>query len=126
MQKAMRQAFTLIVIGILLVPVWMFIGAAFPAQDRLVESHPSTTWPEQIAWIAMWASFIAAAARVAYAFIFEKGADAPLLSTKELSGEIPHAGLPAGDSFKSAYAHRWQTTGELTPVDADPNTSRRP
>jgi hypothetical protein len=70
--KGLRHGIILLVIGLLLIPVWMFVGAAFPADDKLVESAPSTTPVEAIAWIAMWVMFLAGAARIAYSLIFER------------------------------------------------------
>jgi hypothetical protein len=104
-------------IGLLLIPVWMFIGAAFPAADRFVESHPSTTWPEQIAWIGMWMAFIAAAARLLYALVIEKSSISRVNeceAVRELNMAV--AGLPSADAFQSATAANWRTTNDL----ADP------
>src|SRR5688500_8822488 len=71
-KEAIKKSFVLIAIGLLLIPVWMFIGAAFPPDDRLVESSPSTTWPEMVAWILMWMAFIGGAVRLGYAWVFER------------------------------------------------------
>jgi hypothetical protein len=92
-------------IGVLLIPVWMFIGGAFPADDRFVESSPSTTWPEMIAWIAMWVFFIAGLARVGYAAIFERRNGG---NDKEPQGSPSQ--LYAGDSFRAAKSEGWRET----------------
>src|SRR3954453_10665148 len=73
-QRALKQSMVLFFIGVLLIPVWMFIGSIAPAHDRLIESAPSTTDGEAIAWIAMWIAFTAAALRVVYAIAFERSA----------------------------------------------------
>lgn len=114
--KGMRQGFVLIVLGLLLIPVWMFIGAAFPPNDRLVESAPSTTWGESIAWILMWIAFLAAAARIAYALMFE-GAGATGNSERNtpqtLGAKQSNAALPSADSFEGIKPGQWKTTGDL-------------
>ena len=113
-QKGIRQGAKFILLGILLIPVWLFIGAAFPANDRLVESSPSTTPFEQIAWILMWVSFLAGAARIAFATVFDH-------KDESRSDERPHAfkggsqnsALPDGGAFYPADPGRWKTTDEI-------------
>jgi len=70
--SGVRQRVVLFAVGMILIPVWMFIGAAFPPNDRLAESLPSSTLPEMFAWIGMWVFFIAAAARIAYAYAIQE------------------------------------------------------
>jgi hypothetical protein len=127
MRTAFRDSFILAAIGLMLMPVWIFIGAAFPAADRLVESHPSTTWPEQIAWIAMWMAFIAAALRLLFAVAFRRrqpGLERLDDPQSELGGEQCRGGLPSADSFNAAAAGLWRTTDELAaPVSSRQRTS---
>lgn len=107
-RTGLKQGFVLLALGLIMVPVWMFVGAAFPPNDRLVESAPSTTPAESIAWIFMWAAFIAAAARMGYAFLFEKAA--PRQETTERNVDA----LPSGDTFEpAAKPGRWRTTHDL-------------
>ncbi len=109
---AVKQGFVLIMIGVLLIPVWMFIGAAFPPDDRFVESSPSTTWPEMLAWIGMWIFFIAAFARIGYAAIVAGSERADLLTDKQQQAEPSQ--LNAGDNFRAAKSGGWrESTADL-------------
>jgi len=113
--SGVRQAFVLAVIGLLMIPVWMFIGAAFPANDRFVESSPSTTWPEMLAWIGMWVFFIAAAARIGYAAIFERSVTIRQ-ALPQSDGAKPTNAPPelnAGDNFRPAKGAWRETTTDL-------------
>ena len=126
-RKAFRQAFLLFAVGLMLIPVWMFIGPAFPPADRFVESHPSTTWLEQIAWIAMWMSFIAAGMRLVFALVFEKGAatdNPPNEEQAALRPRSPNAQLSSADSFQGVSPERWRTTRDLAePLKVKPRKS---
>lgn len=115
LQKGIKHGLVLFLIGILFIPVWMFIGAAFPPADRLVESAPSTTAGEAVAWIAMWMAFIAAAARIGYAILFQQKARSENIETtgSTLRDQNSQTALPAGDSFEPAAAGKWKTTSEL-------------
>ena len=111
-RSGLKQGFVLIALGLLLIPVWMFIGGAFPADDRLVESAPSTTWPEMIAWILMWVAFLAAATRIAYSMIFESPSGEP--HTVEEKKDAVRGALSSADSFEAARPGMWRsTTSEL-------------
>ena len=120
-----RHGFILLVIGVLLIPVWMFIGAAFPPADRFVEGSPSTTAAEAVAWILMWVAFLAGTARIAYAVAFERASK----TRREEKGASTNddafrAELPAGDGFQPASAGKWKTTDELLdPILRKPKTS---
>jgi len=111
-EKGIRHGVILLLLGVVLVPVWMFIGPLFPSHDRLVESAPSTTFLEQFFWILMWVSFLAGAARLAYAFAFERAAKSHsgrqgMVDTDE------QRSLPSGDYFKPADPGRWRSSEEL-------------
>lgn len=115
-RKGLEQGAKLIILGILLIPVWMFIGAAFPPEDSLVEASPSTTVSEMIAWIMMWVAFLAGAARIGFAVIFERGvsAETDLIQEKaSIPRRRPADALPTGDSFKPVEAGSWKTSGDL-------------
>ena len=112
-QTGIRQGVSLLIVGFLLIPVWMFVGAAFPPADKLVEGSPSTTAAEAIAWILMWVAFLAGAGRIAYSLIFD---NRTLRSTKT-DRELPRAHRPAAlhsaDAFQAAEPGRWKVTDEL-------------
>jgi hypothetical protein len=122
--KGIRQGVKLLALGLMLIPVWMFIGIIFPPNDRLVESAPSTTALEAIAWIAMWVAFIAGALRIAYAALFEeKRSISSHRSGVGPANKSAH-GLPSGDAFRPTAPGGWKTTGELfEPVKRTARTS---
>ena len=117
-RTALKQALVMIAPGLAMVPIWMFIGAAFPADDKFVESSPSTTWPEMVAWIMMWVLFIAAAARVVYSLVFDQvPADAARTE------HVPELG--AAHTFEPARAGRWRTTTDELQMQSG-GTGQRP
>jgi len=113
-QKGMRQGVMLFALGLMLIPVWLFIAMIFPPSDRLVESAPSTTAAEGIAWIAMWMAFIAGALRIAYALVFEEGRSAhPSIQGRIKDAYRAPEALPSADTFRPAQPGSWKTTGDL-------------
>ena len=110
LRKGIGQGVKLLMLGLLLIPVWMFIGAAFPPADKFVESSPSTTWAESIAWILMLMAFVAGISRIAYALLFERAAD---IKTRSIDQPPVRDALPSGDSFKPAAPGKWKTTDDL-------------
>ena len=115
-QAATRQGLALIVVGLGMIPIWMFVGAAFPPADKLVESAPSTTFLEALVWILMWIAFILGAARIISGFLIEGTSRANAKSERDpnsISTNDSAAGLPAGDMFEPARAGKWKTTSEL-------------
>jgi len=116
-QKGIKQGAMLVGLGLLLIPVWLFVAMIFPPNDRLVESAPSTTLAEGAAWIAMWMAFIAGALRIAYALIFEKGSSehgqTQWRNKKATTGYRGPEALPSADAFRPAEPGRWKTTGDL-------------
>src|SRR5688500_16693432 len=90
----MRQGITLFAIGLMLIPVWMYIATIFPANDRLVESASSTTPFETLAWIGMWMAFIVGSIRIGYSLIVENkkaGQRSSIAESKMRSGVLPAA-----------------------------------
>jgi hypothetical protein len=126
-RKGIEQGVKLIAFGVLLIPVWMFIGAAFPANDRLVESSPSNTWAESLAWIVMWMTFLAGSVRIAYTFAFGAGRKPVEAAGRDSdpSDSVREKGaLPSAEEFQSARAGGWKTTGDLfEPVRRKARTS---
>ncbi len=124
-RKGIEQGVKLIMLGVILIPVWMFIAPAFPANDRFIEGAPSTTWAEAIAWILMWVSFLAGAGRIAFALVFETAAAWSVAQSDRNVGETPeNAALPSGESFQGVKPGKWKTTDELfEPVLRKPRTS---
>lgn len=121
-QKGLRQGLYLFVLGLIFIPVWLFIGAAFPPNDALIESAPSTTLGEAIAWILMWMAFIGSAARIGAALLFRRKDDVQAASGERAFDELrQRAHLPSGESFSPAPG-RWKaTTSDLkTPVHSRP------
>jgi hypothetical protein len=115
-QKGIKQGLMLLMIGALLIPIWGFIGVAFPPDDRLVESAPSTTMAEAIAWILMWMAFIAAAARMGYAVLFQRNVSPEIADGTDSAlrdRSTRHTELPSADSFEPAAAGKWRTSSEL-------------
>jgi len=112
-RKGIKQGISLFAVGLMLIPIWMFAGVVFPPNDRFVESAPSTTPLEAIAWIAMWMAFIAGALRIAYAFIFENKRFERFNAPS--TGSVPGSGgsLPSGDYFRPADPGTWKSTDEL-------------
>jgi len=102
-----------------MIPIYVFIGPLFPANDVLVESSPSTTWFEQVSWAIMWVTFLAGVARIAFAFAFEivSNQEGKLKNsvndTRSFTSKSAQAALPDGESFQTADPGRWKTTNEL-------------
>jgi hypothetical protein len=70
-QHGIRQGVKLILLSVILFPIYVFLAPMFPPNDVLVESSPSSTWFEQIAWALMTTLFLSGSIRIFYAFIFE-------------------------------------------------------
>lgn len=113
-RKGIRHGVTLLLVGVVLIPVWMFIGPMFPPGDRLVESAPSTTLLEQLFWILMWMSFLAGTARIVYAYAFERVAVKSDRQRKiERVDTEEQRSLPSSDYFKPADPGQWRSSEEL-------------
>jgi hypothetical protein len=122
--KGVQQGIKLVLLGVILIPVWMFIGPMFPPNDRLVESAPSTTWLEQLFWILMWVSFLAGAVRLGYALTFERRRLSDKNENENVgSGDRPRS-LADGAGFRPADPGGWRSTDELFDhVTSRPRTS---
>ena len=114
-RKGIRHGVTLLLVGAVLIPVWMFIGPMFPPADRLVEGAPSTTVLEQLFWILMWISFLAGAARIVYAYAFERGSSATGPASRKIAkvDTTEQRSLPSADYFKPADPGQWRSSEEL-------------
>jgi len=125
-QKGIRQGVMLMLVGVVLIPVWMFIGPMFPPDDRLVESAPSTTLLEQLFWLLMWVAFLAGAARIVYSFVFERTAPAKDGQTRQpqFAAIKDRQRLPSGDDFRPAEPGAWRSSQDLfEPVARRPRVS---
>jgi hypothetical protein len=93
----------------------MFIGPMFPPNDRLVESALSTTLLEQFFWILMWMSFLAGAARIVYAYAFERVSISEAASSRKIQqvDTAEQRSLPSADYFKPADPGQWRSSEEL-------------
>jgi hypothetical protein len=112
-RKGKRQGITLLGLGLILIPVWMFIGAIFPPNDRLIESFPSTTRLEMAAWIGMWMAFIAGTVRIIYSLVFENSRWERRSRVVGVESQRSAGTLPSADYFRPAQPENWKTTGEL-------------
>ena len=122
--RGIKKGIILLAIGLLLIPVWMFIGAALPPDDKLVESSPSTTWLEQIAWIVMWMAFIASAIRILYSLVFERSETRPHGQLIPSLNKSEDRYLASAEAFEAAQPGKWRTTDDLAQtVIRQPRTS---
>jgi hypothetical protein len=112
-RKGIRQGITLFAIGLVLIPVWMFVAAIFPPNDRLVESSPSTTPLEMAAWIGMWVAFIAGLIRIAYSLVFENARTERRQGRDGVESQRSAGALPTADYFRPAQPENWKTSGDL-------------
>ena len=99
----------------------------FPPNDVLVESSPSNTWFEQIGWTILWTLFLAGAARIAFALIFErqiKTSEVSAENLKEIKSNEKRNALPPSESIPASEFGKWKTTGDLyEPIFAKRKTS---
>jgi hypothetical protein len=112
-RKGIRQGVAFFALGLMLIPVWMFIAAIFPPNDKLVESAPSTTPLEMAAWIGMWMAFIAGAVRVIYSLVFENARMVRRSGVDGIGSPRSAKALPSADYFRPAQPENWKTTGDL-------------
>ena len=119
-QNGIRQGVKLILLSLILFPAFILLSAMFPPDDRLVESSPSSTWFEQIGWAILWTIFLAGAARIVFAMVFERQSSVSEIphenfaeKTKHINwGENKNALPPAQGTPVSDFG-KWKTTGDL-------------
>ncbi|MDQ3747513.1 MAG: zinc ribbon domain-containing protein [Acidobacteriota bacterium] len=126
-QKGIRQGSKLIILSLILFPAFVLLSSMFPPNDRLVESSPSNTWFEQIGWTILWTLFLAGAARIAFALVFERKSFVSedfAEKTKQIKvSESKNALPPMRDAPISDFG-KWKTTDELfEPIFAKQKTS---
>jgi hypothetical protein len=122
-QKGIRQGAKLILLSLILLPALVLLSALFPGNDRLVESSPDSTIFDQVGLVIIWTLFLAGAARIAYAFAFEKSASVVIIKANaEFPSEEPASfqpnearqALPPSQSVPASSYGKWkQTTREL-------------
>ena len=112
-RTGIENGLRLILLGLMLVPVWLFIGVIFPPDDKFLESSPSTTWLEQIFWIAMWVLFIAGAARIVLSLAFERSANERGTDSPAIEQEAARHSLPSGEDFRPADPGMWKSTDDF-------------
>lgn len=123
-RKGIELGVRLILIGLTLIPVWMFIGVIFPPNDRLVEGSPSTTFLEEIFWIAMWIFFIAGMSKIIFALAFGRREQKSATESNVTNEDETRHSLPSGENFRPADPGMWKSTDELfEPVINRPRTS---
>jgi hypothetical protein len=115
-QKGIRQGAKLILLSLILFPAFVFLNAMFPPNDRLVESSPSNTWFEQLSLAILWTIFLAGAAHIAYALVFESKASISenfREETKQINSKQAKNALPPSQSIPVSDFGKWKTTGDL-------------
>jgi len=120
-RKGIRQGAKLILLSIILFPIYIFLAPMFPPNDVLVESSPSSTWFEQIAWAIMTTLVLAGSIRILYAVIFEDyfagqkkiRRDEAQTVQKSLKPNSSANALPPSEAVPVSNFGKWKTTDEL-------------
>lgn len=121
-QTGIRQGVKLILLSLILFPAFVLLSALFPGNDRLVESSPDNTMFDQIGWAVLWTIFLAGAARIGYAYLFEidfsvKKSNYSVVTEKETKSFQPNQtrnALPPSQSIPASNFGKWkETTREL-------------
>jgi len=124
-QIGIRQGVKLILLSLILLPAFVLLNSLFPGDDRLIESSPDNTVFEQVGWAVLWTIFLAGAARIVYALLFEKNftlvkEDNAVAGLKEQNSFQPNEArnaLPPSESVPINNFGRWkETTRELFEV----------
>jgi len=124
-QTGVRQGVKLILLSLILFPAFVLLNSLFPGSDRLIESSPDNTVFEQIGWAILWTLFLAGAARIGYAYLFEKSfslkeSKRASITDKEKSSFQPNEtrnALPPAQSIPINKFGKWkETTRELFEV----------
>ena len=131
-QTGVRQGVKLILLSLILFPAFVLLNSLFPGNDRLVESSPDNTIFEQVGWAILWTIFLAGAARIGYARLFEKNfaavkKDIAVAGKKEQNSFQPNQesrnALPPAQSIPADNFGKWkETTRELFEI---PRTQKK-
>jgi hypothetical protein len=125
-QKGIRLGVKLLLLALILIPAFQILGGFFTPDDKLVESSPSSSWFDFLGNAILITLFLTGAARVFYAFIFERVANktnSESENNKELTGKEKSA-LPPSQSIPISDFGKWKTTGELfEPIFSKQKTS---
>ncbi len=115
-QNGIRFGVKLLLLALILIPAFQILGGFFTPDDRLVESSPSSSWFDFLGNAVLITLFLAGAARIFYAFVFERAAnktDSKSEQNKETSGKEKSA-LPPSQSIPVSDFGKWkETTREL-------------
>ena len=71
-QKGVRLGIKLLLLALILIPAFQILGGFFTPDDKLVESYPSSSWFDFLGNAVLFTLFLAGAARILYAFVFER------------------------------------------------------
>ena len=125
-QKGIRFGIKLLLIALILIPAFQILGGFFTPDDVLVESSPSSSWFDFLGNAVLITLFLAGAARIFYAIVFERSAKTEHSKTdslREISGKVKNA-LPPSQSVPVSDFGKWKTTDELfEPIFSKPKTS---
>jgi len=125
-QKGIRLGIKLLLLALVLIPAFQILGGFFTPDDKLVESSPSSSWFDFLGNAVLITLFLAGAARIFYAFIFERAAnktDSKSEQRKEIFGKEKSA-LPPAQSIPISDFGKWKTTDELfEPIFSKQKTS---
>lgn len=125
-QKGIRFGIKLLLLALILIPAFQILSGFFVPDDRLVESSPSSSWFDFLGNAILITLFLAGAARIFYAIIFERSTkteNSNVDSIKEISGKEKSA-LPPAQGTPVSDLGKWITTDELfEPIFSKPKTS---
>lgn len=125
-QNGVRFGIKLLLLALILIPAFQILGGFFSPDDRLVESSPSSSWFDFLGNAILITLFLTGAARIFYAFVFERVANEKASKSKlnkEINGKEKSALPPSKDVPISDFG-KWKTTGELfEPVFSRQKTS---
>ncbi|HSK70263.1 MAG TPA: zinc ribbon domain-containing protein [Pyrinomonadaceae bacterium] len=125
-QKGIRFGIKLLLLALILIPAFQILGGFFVPNDVLIESSPSSSWFDLLGNAVLITLFLAGAARIFCAVVFERSAkteNSSADSIKEISGKEKNA-LPPSRSAPVSDFGKWKTTDELfEPIFSKPKTS---
>ncbi len=113
-------------LALILIPAFQILGGFFTPNDKLVESSPSSSWFDLLGNAILITLFLAGAARIFYAFVFERATnetDSKSEQIKEINDK-EKAALPPSQSVPISDFGKWKTSGELfEPIISKQKTS---